>query len=115
MRFFDRTKFPVLAGFKGGMVSLLGPTGGYIGGFCVASYVIAILKKRFSLSSWKADLGLTLMGTCFIFMLGVPWLAYFVGWEKAFFSGVLPFIIPGFVKAGLLCTALQIYRYVRPQ
>lgn len=104
---------PVLSEFRGGLHCLVSPTAGYLVGFVLAAYCMASLKKRFSLDSWKADAGLTALGTCLVFASGVLWLSYLIGAEKAFLYGVLPFIFPGVVKAGLLCTALQIARSVR--
>jgi biotin transport system substrate-specific component len=43
---------PVLAGFSGGFLKLVGPTGGYLAGFILAAYVMAFLKQKFSLNSW---------------------------------------------------------------
>ena len=37
--------FPVFAGGKSGLVTLLGPTGGYLFGFIAAAYVVGILTE----------------------------------------------------------------------
>lgn len=104
---------PVLAGFSGGFVKLIGPTGGYLAAFIVAAYVMALLKQKFSLNSWRSDAVLTLLGTLIVYTGGVAWLSYLIGFENAFYHGLLPFILPGLVKAALLCTALQILRHTR--
>ncbi len=104
---------PVLAGFSGGLAKLIGPTGGYIAGFLVAAFVMAALKQKLSLNSWRSDAVLTLLGTLIIYTSGVLWLSHLIGVENAFYHGVVPFILPGLVKAGLLCTALQLLRHVR--
>jgi biotin transport system substrate-specific component len=39
--------FPVFAGFKNGLFSLLGPTGGYILGFLFASYLTGYIFEKF--------------------------------------------------------------------
>ncbi len=104
---------PVLSGFAGGLLYLQGPTLGYLLGFVVASYAMATLKEKFSLNSWKSDALLCIIGTVIVFTLGVGWLSSLIGIEKAFMYGVLPFILPGLVKAGLLCTALQIMRHFK--
>lgn len=105
--------FPVLTGFKGGIMSFVGPTGGYLAGFVVASFLMATLKERFSLNSWKSDALLTLLGTVILYTLGVAWLTYLMGWPNSLYLGLLPFLLPGLVKGGLLCTALQIVRRTR--
>ena len=105
--------FPVLAEFSGGLAKLMGPTGGYIAGFVLAVYLMATLKEKFSLNSWQSDVLLTLLGTLVVFTTGTLWLSHLIGWSNAFSYGVLPFILPGVVKGGLLCTALQILRHAR--
>lgn len=104
---------PVLAGFSGGLVKLVGPTGGYLAGFVIIAYLMPMLKQKFSLNSWRSDVALTLSGTLVVYTCGVIWLTHLIGFENAFFHGVVPFILPGIVKAGLLCTALQIVRHTR--
>lgn len=105
--------FPVLAQFSGGIPPLIGPTGGYIAGFVLAVYCMATLKQKFSLKSWKADVLLTLLGTCIVYLTGFLWLSHFIGPSNALHYGIVPFILPGFIKGGLLCTALQILRHAR--
>lgn len=104
---------PVFSGFAGGMSHVVGPTAGYMAGFVVSTFLMATLKEKFSLNSWRSDVLLCLMGTLIVYSLGVAWLSYLIGIEGAFVHGFLPFILPGFVKAGLLCTALQILRHYR--
>jgi biotin transport system substrate-specific component len=105
--------FPLLAGFSGGADRLVGPTGGYLAGFALAAYFMALLKEKYSLNSWISDALLTLMGTVILYVLGVAWLAYLIGFENAIISGLLPFILPGIVKGGLLCVGLQIVRHYK--
>jgi len=104
---------PVLSDFRGGLPCFVSPTGGYMLGFALAAYSMASLKQRFELDSWKSDAALTALGTALVFLGGTSWLSYLLGWKQALLCGVLPFIFPGVVKAGLLCTALQIVRCVR--
>jgi biotin transport system substrate-specific component len=105
--------FPVLSGLAGGIGHLSGPTAGYLSGFIISAYLMAVIKQKFSLNSWKSDVSLCLMGTVIVLSLGVTWLTQLMGAENAFLGGVLPFIFPGIVKAGLLCTALQIVRHYK--
>lgn len=105
--------FPMFYGFSGGGHILVGPTAGYIVGFVVSTYFMATLKEKFSLKGWFYDALLCLMGTIIIFVFGVIWLSYLIGFSNALIHGVLPFILPGVVKAALLCTGLQILRSYR--
>jgi biotin transport system substrate-specific component len=104
---------PLLAGFNGGLAKFAGPTAGYLMGYVTAAYLMATLKEKFSLNSWGSDALLCLMGTLIVYCLGVMWLSQLIGFENALISGVLPFILPGVVKAGLLCVGLQIIRHYR--
>ena len=105
--------WPVFCGFSAGAKVLVGPTAGYITGFVVSTYCMATLKEKLALNSWVYDLLLCLMGTGIVFTLGVLWLSVLIGFSNGVIHGVLPFILPGIVKAGLLCTGLQILRYYR--
>ncbi len=104
---------PVLSGFASGIPYLVGPTGGYFVGMTIAACSMAFLKQKLSLNSLKSDALLILMGTATVFFFGVAWLAQFIGFEGAITHGFMPFIIPGFVKAGVLCAALQALRHAR--
>ncbi len=104
---------PVLSGFAGGLAYFGGPTLGYLVGFVLSVYVMAMLKEKYSLNSWISDALLCLLGTVIVFSLGVAWLSQLIGFSNALMHGVVPFILPGLVKAGLLCTALQIIRHYK--
>lgn len=104
---------PVLTGFVGGFTRFTGTTAGYLFGFVIAAYIMASLKQKFSLNSFFSDVYLTVFGTLIVFTFGVSWLAHLIGFSNAIVHGLLPFILPGIVKAGLLCTTLQIVRSTR--
>lgn len=102
--------FPAFAGFAGGMNVLAGPTAGYLIGFVVSAFLVATLKEKLSLKRWLSDFLLCLMGTVIVFTFGILWLSQLIGFSNAMMHGVVPFILPGLIKAGLLCTGLQILR-----
>jgi biotin transport system substrate-specific component len=104
---------PVFAGFAGGIACFSGPTLGYLVGFVVSSYVMATMKEKYALNTWISDAGLCILGTLIVYTLGVIWLSQLIGFSNAIMHGVVPFILPGLVKAGLLCTSLQILRHYR--
>ncbi|HUX80488.1 MAG TPA: biotin transporter BioY [Alphaproteobacteria bacterium] len=104
---------PVLSGFGGGIAHFTGPTLGYLIGFLIAPYLMATLKEKYSLNTWVSDALLCLMGTLILYFTGVTWLTYLIGFSNAVMHGLVPFILPGIVKAGLLCTALQILRHYK--
>jgi biotin transport system substrate-specific component len=47
---------PVFAEFKSGLVTLFGPTGGYLFGFVVAAYVVGLLAERGLDRNWRTAL-----------------------------------------------------------
>jgi biotin transport system substrate-specific component len=102
---------PVFAGTpeKGiGVPYMLGPTGGYLLGFLVSTYVMGKLGERgwdrsLSLSFAAMTLGHVLMLCC-----GVAWLAVSFGWERAVAVGFVPFIVATIVKTVLAGLTLPI-------
>lgn len=77
---------PVFAGLKGGIAVLFGPTGGYILGFIPAAFVVGWLLEK--------DIIAFALGNVIIYAFGLPWLAFFVGWDQVLQMGLLPFL-PG--------------------
>jgi biotin transport system substrate-specific component len=97
---------PVFAGGTVGLARLLGPTGGYLVGFIVAAYVTGRLAER----GWDRRVGTTilamLLGNAAIYALGLPWLAAFVGGERALPLGLYPFIPGDLLKLALAAILL---------
>ena len=103
---------PVFAGFKGGPASFLGPTGGFLVGFAVASLVWILLEKllrdKMSSSAVKRILyGVINAVICEVIMytIGVIWFMVVygqqtgpVGLGATLTMCVVPFIIPDIVK-----------------
>jgi len=103
---------PVFAGFKGGPASFLGPTGGFLVGFAVASLVWILLEKllrdKMSSSAVKRILyGVINAVICEVVMytIGVIWFMVVygqqtgpVGLGATLTMCVVPFIIPDIVK-----------------
>lgn len=90
---------PVFAGWGGGLKALLGPTGGYLLGFPVAAFVAGSLIERGWSQSFRRLLVALLIADAVIYAFGLPWLSVFVGWERVFWSGLLPFLPGDLLKA----------------
>ncbi len=91
---------PIFSGGRGGIIHLLGPTGGYIWGFILASWMVGELtagKKR----NIFALYGIFLLGISAVYFCGVMQLSLFTRENLwlAFKLGVLPFILPDIFKA----------------
>lgn len=98
---------PVFAGHTAGLQVLFGPTGGYLAGFAAAIYVMNAIKTKLSMDSFSNILLNCVAGTTTIFICGVSWLAVTIGLKEALVVGLIPFIIPGIVKAMILSAFLK--------
>lgn len=90
---------PVFTGGTAGPGKLFGPTGGYIIGFLFTAVMLAALRGKTYNFKRYAFLGCVL-GIPLIYAFGVVQLKLVTGmdWEKAFLTGVLPFIPLDIVK-----------------
>jgi biotin transport system substrate-specific component len=97
---------PVFAGTpeRGiGLPYILGPTGGYILSWLPAAAITGLVAER---SRHWLTTGLGVLAAMIVnYALGAAWLATFVGLEKAFTLGVLPFLLGDALKLALV-TAL---------
>ncbi|KUK83871.1 MULTISPECIES: biotin transporter BioY [Petrotoga] len=86
---------PVFAGFSGGIVHILGPSGGFLVSFPLAAVCISFLefKKGFS------DLLSGFLGLCIVYSTGWIWLGiYMESLLLSFKVGILPFILFDLIK-----------------
>lgn len=117
---------PVFSGFSGGAGKILGPTGGYLCGYLILSYVSGgILELCFKLENRKKQekilkgkkqsprkqnnrkidrklaevLALT-AGTVCLYLFGTLWLMYQskLDMKTALWTGVVPFVVPDVIK-----------------
>lgn len=97
---------PVFAGGTAGVTRLMGPTGGYLFGFIAAAFLTGWLAER----GWDRRFGTTLammgVGNTAIYLLGLPYLASFVGLERVLALGLYPFVIGDLVKSILAALLL---------
>jgi biotin transport system substrate-specific component len=87
---------PFFAGMQGGLVRLMGPTGGYLIGFGLAMIFIAAVR-RIAPRSVLVMLLKVYMANVFVFTVGLCQLAFFVPADKVIALGLYPFIIGDFV------------------
>ncbi len=119
---------PLFAGGTFGFNALFGPTGGYLIGFIVASWVVGWFQSPnvtlgFGVPSGLADKNKTrfrdlfpifLIANSLLLFFGAGWLAIVLhcSMKKAIFLGVLPFI-PGDILKIILATL--IYKKIQPR
>jgi len=103
---------PVFAGGKGGFAHFFGPTGGYLLGYVLASWITGFISER-SRGLLVLDIFAVLVGSLTIYSLGVPWLKMVtqMSWPKTLVVGVVPFLIGDAIKASV---AVILARSVRP-
>ena len=102
---------PVFAGTpeKGiGLIYFTGPTMGYLIGFLLAVYSAGIHKDLISFKNYSYINALTvfsslIVSVSFIYILGLLWLGYLIGWDKPIFKlGAEPFLLAELFKIILL-------------
>jgi biotin transport system substrate-specific component len=94
---------PVFAGTPAlglGLPYMLGPTGGYLLAFLPAAMLCGLAAER---GRRVSELGIAILAaTALIYLLGVAWLAGFVGFERALALGVAPFLLGDVLKAAVV-------------
>ncbi len=92
---------PVFSNGGAGLHVLIGPTGGYLTGYLIASYVVGYIAER-NRSLLNGLLAMS-VGNLIIYFCGVSYLTTFLGLSKALMLGVVPFILGDVLKiaAGL--------------
>ena len=101
---------PVFGDWSGGIIKIFGPSGGYLIGFFAAVLAMTTFRKFISASSFWMTIVNCTFGTAVVFVCGIAWLSRFVGIQEAFQLGLFPFIIPGALKALILCASLHYIR-----
>lgn len=89
---------PVFAGGKSGLLTLVGPTGGYLVGFLVAVYVVGILSELRHNNSIIYTVLSLIIGNIIIYAFGLIWLVRFVGEAQALSLGFFPFLVGDILK-----------------
>ena len=104
---------PVFA-YGGGLPYLLGPTGGFLFGFLVASVVVGELADRGWGKKIIQSVFAMLLGMFTIYFFGVFQLSLIKGFDYAIIYGMKPFIIGDFYKLLLAALLLpQIWKLIK--
>lgn len=89
---------PVFAGGRSGLVTLLGPTGGFLFGFLAAAYIVGMLSERKLRRSLFQTIGFLLIGSFIIYISGLSWLAQFIPGSQVLSLGLYPFLAGDLLK-----------------
>jgi len=98
---------PVFAKGGSGIAYLLGPTGGYLLGFVLAAFIVGYLAERgWDRSFFRITISM-LIASSSIYILGISWLAHFVGGiTRAIQVGFVPFVVGDLIKIALVAGIL---------
>lgn len=105
--------FPIFSGSSGGWFYLLGPTGGYLFGFILASFLAGKFIKSCG-SNFLSVFAVFCLADLALLLSGVLWLRIIFGfsWAKLLFIGFVPFIFGDLLKAA---AAAAIYLRLKPR
>lgn len=87
---------PFFSGMQGGLIRLLGPTGGYLIGFGLAMAFLATLRNTMPSSKIAATIKI-FCALSLVFGCGLFQLSWFVAPEKLLAAGFYPFFIGDFI------------------
>ncbi|WP_113266053.1 biotin transporter BioY [Agrobacterium cavarae] len=93
-----------------GLAYMIGPTGGYLAGFLVASLLTGWLAQNGTLLRRVFAM---LAGLVVVYAFGMAWLLAFVPAAKVLSVGVAPFILGDLVKIGVVAAASMLLPKVK--
>ena len=92
---------PVFSGFKGGIGSILGPTGGFILGFLLTALLVGFVVDKFG-RKLLIIISAMIAGVLLCYTVGVVWFMFVYdsgkGLGGALMTCVVPFLIPDALK-----------------
>jgi biotin transport system substrate-specific component len=107
---------PVLAGTpeRGiGLAYMVGPTGGYLLGFVLATAIVGLMAERGLARGIAGATMAVLVGHAVILALGAAWLASFGGWQMAWMAGTVPFLLGTVLKSAIAVLLARPFGTVR--
>lgn len=93
-----------------GLAYMMGPTGGYLFGYLMASCLTGWLAQGRGIAGTAVAM---LAGLCVVYAAGMAWLAAFVPVSHLLAAGFLPFILGDLVKIGIALALIAGVRRVR--
>ena len=93
-----------------GLARLTSPTGGYLVGMLLASFILGYLADRKADQKFVTSYPALLLGNAIIFFFGLAWLHYSLDltWAKTISLGLTPFILGEILKIAIVATSLPL-------
>ncbi len=85
-----------------GLAYMAGPTGGYLLGYLIASWLVGTLAQG---RNTVGHIGAMLVGLLPIYAAGLAWLAVYIPADQLLAVGVAPFLVGDLVKIGIVAAA----------
>ena len=101
---------PVFALGNAGIPVLLGPTGGYLIGYVLGTWVTGYLVERSGSKNQRLACLAMVVGNLVVYLCGLSQLSLFVGIERVFLLGMLPFLLGDCLK---LCIAHRVLKTLK--
>lgn len=89
-----------------GLAYMIGPTGGYLLGYLVASWLVGVLAAG---KSTLGRIGAMLAGMVPIYAIGMAWLAVYVPAGQLLAVGALPFMLGDLAKIGIVAAGCMVH------
>ena len=101
---------PVFANSAHGLDRIAGPTGGYLVGMLIATFILGQLARFRLDQKFLTALPSMLIGTVTTFAFGLVWLQQYTGksWSWTFNAGLTPFIFGEMLKIAIAGTSLPV-------
>ena len=96
---------PFFASGASGIMYLKGVTGGYLIGFVPSVLLVGYLSEKRLFKNYVSSVGLFLLSLIPVYICGLLWLGYLVGFNKVLSLGLIPFI-PGALTKVLLASGI---------
>ena len=86
---------------------LIGPTSGYLIGFAASAFTVSKLLRINVKSSTTKKVFILLLSEVIIIALGIAWLSWIMGFNKALYLGAIPFIPGAVIKTAAASIMLE--------